>query len=209
MKKGIICCLLAMSMMLTACGKSEGQNDIKNGVKASAENTAADDFINVYSGEKVYLEYVDNSGSEVIEAYDFSEAETRVYMESNIMGFVIISMTNEDGTYEIDNENETYRLLINPKTGESFGASDELKESLIKSCKKTGAGEGIFDGAECSYCEYDITTFNGESGVYKLYYKDGAVIGTEDSDGEINKILKYSTEVPEGMFAVPDGYTKA
>lgn len=163
----------------------------------------ADDFMNILNSDKMYLEMSaeqDGMAASVTVAADFSGGKKNMYMNMNLFGIQMVMLSNENGSYLIDNANKCYY------TSEDSDDSD-IETIATTSYKKTGSGIGTLNGESCSYCQYDIVNTDGETGVYKVYFKGGRVIAIE-VDGAVMTIKNYSAVPPAGIFDIPAGYTE-
>lgn len=166
---------------------------------ASGDSKAADDFMNMLNSKKLYMEAYTEADGITANLTVAMDMEQNAYVNMDLAGFKIVMLSNESGSYLIDDASKTYFA--------SDSTSVSTETLTTQSFEKTGSGTGTLDGADCEYVQYDIVNTDGENGVYKIYWKDGKVLAVE-TDGSVMKIKKYSADIPAGMFKIPDGYTE-
>lgn len=108
---------------------------------------------------------------------------------------------NGDKAYQLDEATKTYREMT-IDANRSINARIPVNGSM----ERTGAGEGEVEGKILPYEEY-IT----DEGTIRFYLDDGQVYALESEAEGVKAVVlitKASDKTPDGMFDLPEGYTK-
>ena len=141
----------------------------------------------------------------------------KMYMDTTMMGFHTVIMTDGTAAYTIDDESKSYAKT---DISDSLQQADKIKE-MFDEAKEYGTitdtGKKQFKGKECTYESFESEGLGREMDRFSYYFdENGDLIGiTIDSaelagmeDLEMDFSIKFSEKVSDDVFTVPKGYTE-
>ena len=182
--------------------KSADQGDV-----ASPKLTKV--FSDAMKNGKFYMRYItiatDANGQQMrtkgVSATDGKSMFFEMGMEQ--MDMKIKSLIKDGNMHLIDDATKTY-IVLPPKPG----SEQKPNTNNFASIKFTGSGTGTIEGKTLPYEEYA-----SDDNVMRYYVDGPKIYAIEAEDGDGNKTImlieEFSTDVPEELLNLPEGYTKA